>query len=91
MTRQQHPIVPAALLVSDRYDSLSRIGRVNAPILMLHGERDGIIPAALGEALYAAAPEPKERWVAPRAGHADLGNFGAIDVAVRFIENHLNR
>src|SRR6516162_4970605 len=34
------PFVPAARMVTDRFDSLSRIGMVKAPILVLHGERD---------------------------------------------------
>jgi uncharacterized protein len=82
--------VPAALLVVDRFDSLSRIGRVGAPILMLHGGRDGIVPARFGEELYAAAPEPKQRWLAPDAGHEDLARFGALDAVVAFIERHLH-
>lgn len=86
-----YPFIPAAWLVSDRYDSLSRIGRVRAPILMLHGARDGIIPLSLGEALFAAAPEPKEQWIAPEAGHADLGWFGALDIAVGFIDRHVRQ
>ena len=86
-----YPFIPAAWLVSDRYDSLSRIGQIRAPILMLHGARDGVIPLSLGEALFAAAPEPKENWIAPQAGHADLGWFGALDIAVAFIERHLRQ
>jgi fermentation-respiration switch protein FrsA (DUF1100 family) len=86
--RFHYPFVPASWLVMDRYDSLSRIGRVRAPVLMLHGARDGIVPLSLGEALFAAAPEPKQQWIAPRAGHADLGWFGALDIALDFIERH---
>jgi fermentation-respiration switch protein FrsA (DUF1100 family) len=86
-----YPFVPAAWLVADRYDSLLRIGQVRAPILMLHGARDGIIPLSLGKTLFAAAPEPKEHWVAPQAGHADLVRFGALDVAVAFIERHVRQ
>lgn len=86
-----YPFIPASWLVADRYDSLSRIGQVRAPILMLHGARDGVIPLSLGQALFAAAPEPKEQWIAPRAGHADLGWFGALDIAVAFIERHLRQ
>jgi fermentation-respiration switch protein FrsA (DUF1100 family) len=86
-----YQFIPAAWLVADRYDSLSRIGQVRAPILMLHGARDGIIPSSLGEALFAAAPEPKEHWIAPEAGHADLGWFGALDIAVGFIEQHIRQ
>jgi fermentation-respiration switch protein FrsA (DUF1100 family) len=86
-----YPFIPAAWLVSDRYDSLSRIGQVRAPVLMLHGARDGVIPLSLGEVLFAAAPEPKEQWIAPEAGHADLGRFGALDIADAFIERHIRQ
>ena len=86
-----YPFIPASWLVSDRYNSLSRIAEVRAPILMLHGARDGVIPLRLGEALFAAAPEPKEQWIAPQAGHADLGWFGALDIAVAFIERHVRK
>ena len=84
-----YPFIPVSWMVSDRYDSLSRIEQVEAPILMLHGARDGVIPLSLGEALFAAAAEPKEQWIAPQAGHADLGYFGALDIAVAFIERHV--
>ena len=89
--QHHYPFIPAAWLVSDRYHSLSHIGEVRAPILMLHGARDGVIPLSLGEALFAAAPEPKEQWIAPQAGHADLGWFGALDIAVAFIERHVRQ
>lgn len=90
VAQHHYPYVPAALLVLDRFDSLSRIGGVGAPVLMLHGGRDGIVPARFGEELYAAAREPKERWLAPDAGHEDLARFGALDAAVAFIDKHLH-
>jgi uncharacterized protein len=86
-----YPFIPAAWLVADRYDSLSRIGQMRVPVLMLHGARDDIVPLSLGEALFAAAPEPKEHWIAPDASHADLGWFGALDIAVAFIERHVRQ
>ena len=73
------------------YDSLSRIGQVRAPILMLHGGRDSVIPPSLGEKLFAAAPEPKEQWIAPEAGHNNLGRSGALDIAIDFIERHVRQ
>jgi uncharacterized protein len=83
------PFVPAARLVIDRFDSLSRIGRVKAPILILHGERDRVVPVRYGRALLDAAPEPKEGWFAPEAGHEDLAGYGSLDVVVAFIERRL--
>jgi hypothetical protein len=83
------PYVPASRLVTDRFDSLSRIGKVKAPILVLHGERDRVVPIRFGRALFDAAPEPKESWFAPEAGHEDLARYGGLDAAVAFIERRL--
>ena len=83
------PYVPAARLVTDRFDSLSRIGKVKAPILVLHGERDRVVPVRYGRTLFNAAPEPKEGWFAPDAGHEDLARYGGLDVVVAFIERRL--
>jgi uncharacterized protein len=81
--------VPATLLVRDRFDALSRIGRVTAPILILQGGHDAVIPARFGQALFAAAPEPKESWLAPDGGHEDLARFGALDAVDAFIERYV--
>jgi fermentation-respiration switch protein FrsA (DUF1100 family) len=54
-----------------KYDSLSKIGRLQAPLLVIHGERDELTPIAQGRALYEAAPEPKIWYPIPGAGHND--------------------
>jgi fermentation-respiration switch protein FrsA (DUF1100 family) len=87
---QHHfPYVPAARLVTDRFDSRSRIAKVRAPILVLHGERDRVVPVCYGRALFDAAPEPKEGWFVREAGHEDLARYGGLDAAVDFIERRL--
>lgn len=53
------------------YDSLSKIGQLEVPLLALHGERDKLIPFAEGRALFEAAPEPKVWHPIPGAGHND--------------------
>ena len=83
------PYVPARAMVRDRFDSLSRIDQVTAPILFLHGERDTIIPIQFGRALFAAAPEPKEGWFNPEAGHNDLARNGALDAMDDFLKRRL--
>jgi fermentation-respiration switch protein FrsA (DUF1100 family) len=83
------PYVPAARMVIDRFDSLSRISRIKVPILVLHGERDRVVPIRYGRALYEAAPEPKEAWFVPQGGHEDLARYGGLDAAVAFIERRL--
>jgi len=54
------------------YNSKSKIGQVRAPLLIMHGDRDEVVPFDLGRALYEAAPEPKTFWQIPGAGHNDI-------------------
>jgi len=86
VAQYHYSFVPAAALVRDRFDSLSRIGEVRAPILVLHGERDRVVPIRFGRALFDAAPEPKEFWAAREAGHEDLARFGALEAVRSFLE-----
>lgn len=84
-----YPIFPVAWLLKDRYESAAKIGAVRAPVLVLHGERDRVVPVRLGRALFAAAREPKQARFYPAAGHDDLHNFGAGDLAADFIARHI--
>jgi len=89
VAQYHYSFVPASILVRDRFDSLSRIAKVKAPILVLHGERDRIVPVRFGRALFDAAPEPKELWLAPEAGHEDLAWFGALEAVRSFLERRV--
>lgn len=71
MARVHYPFIPTPA-VPDAYPSLRRIRELGCPLLVLHGDRDEIVPLEQGEALHAAAPEPKRLHVFPGAGHNDL-------------------
>ena len=88
VAKRHYPFLPVDLLLRDRFDALSRIAAVRAPLLVLQGGRDQVVPPQSGRELFAAAPEPKEIWVAPEGGHNDLADFGALDKAVDFIRRH---
>ena len=61
-----------AMVTTLEFDSLSRIGRVDAPLLMLHGDADKTVPVALGRRLRDAAP-PGVHWVEfPGGTHSRL-------------------
>jgi len=67
-----------------KYDSLAKIKRVRAPLLMLHGNRDEVVPFESGYMLYKAANQPKKFCAIDGAGHNDTyivggeGYFAAI-------------
>jgi fermentation-respiration switch protein FrsA (DUF1100 family) len=66
-----YPWLPARLLLLDRYPSIERIASVSAPLLVIAGDRDDIVPESLSRRLYDAAGEPKRYVVVPGAGHND--------------------
>ena len=67
---------PAAPLVPNRFDSLGKIDRLRAPLLAFHGDRDEVVPYALGRELFEAAPEPKAFETLVGAGHNDTTLIG---------------
>ena len=49
---------PIGLLITDKY-ATAHIRSVTAPLLILHGEQDGVIPVEMGRRVFRAANEPK--------------------------------
>ncbi|MCY3022805.1 MAG: alpha/beta hydrolase [Planctomycetota bacterium] len=77
--------LPVSLILRQRFPSVERIPGVTCPLLMLHGRRDGIVPFALGQELYAAAPAQSSGGVAkrfvelPDCGHNDIGMLNTVE------------
>jgi fermentation-respiration switch protein FrsA (DUF1100 family) len=71
LARRHYPFIPTAL-VPDAYPTVRRIHELRAPLLVLHGDRDDIVPLAQGRALFDAAPEPPQMHVFTGVGHNDL-------------------
>lgn len=73
-------------LVMRSYNTRAKIGRLRAPLLILHGDRDEVIPFELGRALYEAAPEPKQFWRVEGARHSDIPETAAAEYRKRMRE-----
>ncbi|MCZ6720408.1 MAG: alpha/beta hydrolase [Alphaproteobacteria bacterium] len=87
--RVRYPFLPIRLLVIDRFDSKAKIERIDVPLLIVHGEKDRIVPVGLGRALFDAAREPKEARFIPEARHNDLYDHGMAPLVLDFLERHL--
>jgi hypothetical protein len=73
-----------------RFDSAARIGRVEAPLLVVHGTDDEIAPFELGRRLYELAPGRKELAAIRAGGHNDLWALHedeVWDAVRRFLES----
>jgi pimeloyl-ACP methyl ester carboxylesterase len=80
MGRVHYAVIPTSL-VPDAYPSLRLIGRLRAPLLVLHGEDDAIVPVEHGIALFDAAPDPKRLRIVPGVGHNDIVSLAGRLVA----------
>ena len=78
-----------AALAGRRFDSASKIGRIRAPLLFFHGDRDEVVSIELGRRLFEAAPQPKTFEVIRGAGHNDtieIGGHAYFDRIGRFLD-----
>lgn len=76
MARVALPWLPVGGLIMTRYDNLSKIGRLEIPILILHGDRDETIPFSQGRKLFEAARGPKTFYAIPGADHNNTEAVG---------------
>ncbi|MGI9387368.1 MAG: alpha/beta hydrolase [Methyloligellaceae bacterium] len=79
--------LPLRYLMTDQYRNIDHIRNVHAPLLVLHGEQDAVIPVAMGKAIYDAGNEPKKLELLPEGGHNDLFEHGAWEKARSFLDN----
>jgi fermentation-respiration switch protein FrsA (DUF1100 family) len=65
------PLLPIGGLLRTKYDSLSKIREVRVPLIILHGDRDEVVPYEQGRRLFEAANEPKSFFTIRGARHND--------------------
>jgi fermentation-respiration switch protein FrsA (DUF1100 family) len=89
LARRHYPFLPVWPLLRTKYDSLAKIDKIAVPLLVLHGDRDDVVPFAAGRKLFEAANEPKEFYTVRGAGHNDtylVGGEEYFAVLRRFME-----
>ena len=59
MAKVVFPVLPIGPLLGAKFDVLDKVGKITAPLLVLHGDQDEIIPLEQGKQVFAAARQPK--------------------------------
>ncbi len=72
MTRRMFIGLPMDLLIRSRFPVVDWVADRSTPLLVVHGDRDEVIPLAYGREVYEAAAEPKRFLSLPGAGHNDI-------------------
>jgi fermentation-respiration switch protein FrsA (DUF1100 family) len=80
MARLHYGLIPTAV-VPDAYPNRRLIADLRAPLLVLHGEDDMIVPVEHGRALFDAAPAPKRLRVVHGVGHNDIVSLAGTILA----------
>lgn len=88
MARVTLPFLPVGGLLRTKYDSVRKIGEVRVPLLVLHGDRDDVVPYAQGRRLFEAANQPKTFYTIRGARHNDtyiVGDRPYFEAWARFL------
>ena len=72
VARRAYPWLPVGLLMKDQFRSRDHVAAIRAPLLILHGEADRVIPQGFGRRLFAAARDPKTFLSLGPVGHEAL-------------------
>ena len=83
--------MPVRLLMKDQYRSDERIGKVTAPVLILHGARDHVVAFAMGERMFELTNAPKHIVRFLDGDHEDLDAQGALHAVGRFLAGDLDQ
>ena len=77
--------LPLSLVIADHYNVERHIRSAAAPVLILHGEQDEVIPVEMGKRNYRAANDPKRIETFPQGRHNDLFDHGAWETMRAFL------
>ncbi|TAK08648.1 alpha/beta hydrolase [bacterium] len=89
MARVAFPLLPIGPLLRIRYDVVEKLGKVRAPLLVLHGDKDDVVPYEQGKKVFEAAHNPKEFYTIRGAHHNDtyiVGGEAYFKALKNFIE-----
>ena len=84
LAAQVLPFPAMASLLPDFYPTVHRIEQLGAPLLLIHSEQDELIARSHGDALYAAAPDPKELYIVAGGHHNDAFMVGGQEYIARW-------
>lgn len=76
-------VFPIDLLLTQRFDSIAKVDRLQMPVLFIHGSADTVVPTQMSKKLFDAAPEPKQLYIVPDGGHNNSAQIGGAEYLLR--------
>jgi len=87
MVQDKYFYMPVQVLLKDQYRNDLKIKNINAPLLIVHGEKDKIVPIKYGKSLYEQAIQPKAFFSFAQGNHINLFGSEAREQIVDFMND----
>jgi uncharacterized protein len=85
---ERYWFMPVRLLMKDQFRSSDHIQKIKAPLFIIHGNKDRVVPFAQGRKLYEMANEPKQFVEVPDVGHGLIGDEKTWRRVLEFFEDN---
>ena len=82
--------LPARWVMDVEFNLMQKVQALKVPLLVIHGDRDSVVPMFLGKQVFDAASEPKWWYAVSSAGHNDVPLVGG-ESYFREIDTFLHR
>src|SRR5262249_21014615 len=69
---KHYPLIPAGLILQDRYQSSQALRQFDGPVAIIMAEKDSIIPPESTQRLFRSYHGPKQLWRIPQSGHNEV-------------------
>ncbi len=87
-------LFPLNWIITQHFDSITKIKSLQTPLLMFHGTADETVPVLMAKKIFAAASEPKKLVIIPEANHNNLDRIGGqqyISNLQKFIQANIDK
>ena len=87
LAQKYYPYLPVKILLKDKYESLKKLPKINTPTLVMHGEKDKIVPFQMGKKIYENLKGPRFSYFVKYDDHMMDFNDDLINSINNFIES----
>ena len=84
--KKYYPFFPVKFLLKDKYESKKKLNLINSPVLVMHGEKDKIVPFYMGKQIFEILPSPKFSYFNQQDDHMMEYNQDLINSIKNFID-----
>ena len=82
-----YPYIPVSFLLKDKYENKNKIKNIKFPILVMHGEKDQIVPFDMGKKIFEIANEPKYSYFTKYDNHMMEYDDSLVKTLNSFLSN----